>query len=102
MTDFAWNYVTRTATDALSELGRTVAATICEAVDPGIYLVEPDIVYEVRSEKGGRVVLRNGDYLIGGPAEPDAALFAHVAAELAGVATRVEVVRSSVELVVAV
>lgn len=101
MGDFSWDYVTRTAHDALVEVGATIAATIAEAVDPGIYVVQPDVVYEVRVDDGTPVVARNGVAIAGPEAEPTNDQLITVAAEMAGAATMIDI-RTSVELVLAV
>jgi len=90
MSDFSWDYVTRTASDALTELGRSIAATIAQAVEPGLYLAQPDIVYEVRDDGDQTVVLRNG-VVVGGPeACPDDTTLALIAAEMAGVVQTID------------
>jgi len=102
MTDFSWDYVTLTASEAMADLGRSVSATIAQAVEPGIYVVEPDAVYEVRAtDAEASIVLRNGVAIVGPDAEPSDRTLALVAAEIAGVATTIDV-RTSVEMVVAV
>jgi len=102
MTDFSWDYVTLTASKAMVDLGRCVSATIAQAVEPGIYVVEPDVVYEVRAtDDGASVVLRNGVVISGPEAQSSDRTLALVAAEIAGVATTIDV-RTTVKVAVVV
>lgn len=101
MADFSWDYVTHTASEAMAQLGRSVAETIAQAVEPGIYLVEPDIVYEVRMTKGGPVVLRNGRTVAGPEVTASNEIYATIAAEMAGVVSTIDI-RTTVEIAVSV
>lgn len=100
MTDFSWDYVTRTASEALVQLGRSVADTIVQAVEPGIYLVEPDIVYEVRATEAGAIVLRNGKPVAGVDVDPSDIDLANVAVEMAGMLKPADVC-TSVQIILA-
>lgn len=96
MTDFSWDYVTRTATEAAAALGRDLVATIAAAVEPGIYTVEPDVVYaitESTDSTGGaaeRVVTRNG-LVVSGPASASESQLVAIACELAAIARTVDI-----------
>lgn len=86
MTTFSWDYVARTASDSLAEVGRSVAETIAQAVEPGLYLVEPDLIYQVCESDGEPSVLRNGVVVAGPGAEPTNDVLAAVAHEAANLA----------------
>jgi hypothetical protein len=82
----------------MADLGRTVAATIAQAVEPGIYLVEPDIVYEVTVKEGYVRVYRNGREIAGPDANTPDQILATVAAEMAGVLVTLDL-RTTAEMI---
>lgn len=102
MTDFSWEYVNRTAHKALVDLGRSIAETIAQAVEPGVYLVEPDTVYEVRVDGENCTAFRNGIRISGPGAEPSTDVILLVAAEMGGLRPTSIDVRTSIEMTVAI